>query len=105
MRPVANRRELFELLASGNNGDAAAGVLDESADLLAGEGGVDGHVGGADGERGEVAHGPFPAVLADEGNAVALLRTPIEQGFAERADALVHLVRRDGAPAAEFVLP
>ncbi len=74
--------ELVELLAGGNDGDAAAGIVDQHGDLFAGEGGIDGNVGGADGKGGEVGDGPLPAILADDGDAVALLRSPAEKGLA-----------------------
>ena len=80
-RPAADRVELFKLLAGGNDGDAAAGVLNQGGDLLAGQGGIDGHIGGADGQGGEVAHRPLPAVFADEGDAVAFLRAPARAGL------------------------
>ena len=97
--------ELVELLAGGDEGNAAAGIADEGCDLLAGERGVDGNVGCSDGERGEVGNGPLPAIFGDEGDAVALLCSPGEQGLGQRADALIDLVRGDGLPLAKLVLP
>ncbi len=101
----ADRVELVVLLAGGDDGDAATGILDQHGDLVAGQGGINGDVGGADGERGEVGDGPFPAILSDEGNTVAFLHAPLEQSLSQRAHALVELVGRDGAPAAELILP
>ena len=75
-RLVANRIQLVELLAGGNHGDAAARVLHQHCNLLAGKGGIDGHIDRADGQRGEIGHRPLPAVLADQRNAIALLRAP-----------------------------
>ncbi len=80
----ADRVQLVELLASGDDGNAAAGVAHQLRDLLAGEGGVDGHIGGADGQSGKIGDRPLPAVLADEGDAVALF-APIRRNAVARA--------------------
>ena len=97
--------ELVELLARGDDGDAAAGVAHQLGDLLAGERGIDGHIGRANGQRGEVGDGPLPAIFADEGDAIALFRAPVEKGLGQRADALVDLIGRERLPLAELVLP
>ena len=47
----ADGLQLVELLARGDDGDAAAGVAHLLGDLLAGQRGIDGHIGGADGQR------------------------------------------------------
>ena len=101
----AHGGQLFVLLAGGDDGDAAAGILQQGGNLVAGQRRINGHVGGADGQGGEIAHRPLPAVFTDQANAVALLRAPVQQRFAQRADALVHLVGGDGPPTAEIVLP
>ena len=97
--------ELVELLPRGDDGDAALGVSNERRNLFAGEGGIDGHVRSANGKRREVGDSPLPAILGDEGDAVALSRSPAEKGISQRTDALVDLVRGDRLPVTEFVLP
>ena len=105
LRLVAHGVQLVELLAGGDYGDAAAGVVQQHGDLLAGKRGVDGHIHGADGQRGEVGDGPLPAVFGDQGDAVAFLRAPAEKSLRQRADPLVDLVGGDGLPLAKLVLP
>ena len=97
--------QLVKLLARGDDGDAAAGVAHQLGDLLAGERGIKRHIGGADGQRGEIGYGPLPAVLADEDDAVALLAPKAQKRRGQSPDSLINLVRGDGVPVAEFVLP
>ena len=52
---------LSNCMARGDNGNAAAGVANLLGDLLAGERGIDGHIGGANGERGKVGDQPTPS--------------------------------------------
>ena len=104
-RAGADGVELVVLLPGGDDGDAAAGVGNKLGDLFAGESGIDGHVGGADGEGGKVGDHPLPAVLGNQRDAVALLRAPAQKRLGQRANTLVDLVRRDGLPVAELVLP
>ena len=53
--------------------------LHQRGHLLAGQRGIDGHIDRADGQRGKVRDCPLPAVLADQRNAVALLRSPAQE--------------------------
>ena len=101
----AHGLKLVELLARGDDGDAATGVANLLGDLLAGERGIERHIGGADGQHGEVGDGPLPAILADEGDAVALFRAEAQKRRGQRTDALIDLVRGDRVPLAELVLP
>ena len=102
---VAHGVQLVELLARGDDGDAAAGVANLLGDLLAGERGIDGHIGRANGQRGKIGDDPLPAVLADERDAVALFRAELEKRRSQGADALIDLIGRERVPMAEFVLP
>ena len=97
--------KLVKLHARGNDGDAAAGVANQFRDLLAGKGGIDGHIGRADGQRGKIGDHPLPAVLADEGDAVALFRAHPQKGRGQRPHPLVDLIGRERLPLAELVLP
>ena len=54
---------------------------------------------------GEIGDRPLPAVLADEGDAVALLRAQAQKGRGQSADALIDLIGGDGMPVPELVLP
>ena len=102
---VAHGGELVELHARGDDGDAAAGVANLLRDLLAGEGGIEGDVGRADGERGKVGNDPLPAVFADERDAIALFRAELEKRSGQGAHALIDLIGRERLPLAEFILP
>ena len=101
----ADRVKLVELLARGNDGNAAAGVAHQFRYLLAGEGGVDGNIRGADGQSSKIGDHPLPAVLADEGDAVALFRAHPQKCRGQRPDTLIDLIRGDRLPLAELVLP
>ena len=85
--------KLVELLARGDDGDAAIGIAHLLGDLLAGEGGIERHIGGAYGEGGEIGDGPLPAILANEGDAVTLLSAEAQKCRGQCADALIHLIR------------
>ena len=85
--------KLVELLAGGDDGDAAIRVAHLFGDLLAGEGGIKRHIGGAYGQGGEIGDGPLPAILADDGDTVALLSAEAQKSGGQRADALIHLIR------------
>src|SRR5205814_4607943 len=104
-RAGADGVELVVLLARGNNCDAAPGICNEFGDLLARKSGVDGHVSGADSEGCEIGNHPFPTILRDKRNAVALLRSPGQKRLGQRTNTLIDLVRRYGLPMAELVLP
>ena len=101
----AHGLKLVELLARGDDGNAAIGVANLLGDLLAGERGIERHIGRADGQRGEIGDGPLPAILADESDAVAFFRAEAEQCGGQSADALIDLVGRERMPLAELVLP
>jgi hypothetical protein len=101
----AYRLKLVELLASGDEGDAAIGVANLLGDLLASQSGIKRHVCRANGQHSEVGDCPLPAILADEGDAVALLRAEAQQCRSQRTNSLIHLLRGDRVPLAEFVLP
>ena len=91
-RLAADGVQLVELLAGGDHGNPAAGIPHQPCNLLTGERGINGHIDCANGQRGEVGDGPLPAVLGDQGDAVALLCAPTEKNFAQGSDALVDLV-------------
>ena len=101
----AGELELCELVAGGEDEDLGGGVAEHVADLVGGEGGVEGDVDGAEGEGGEVGDGPLPAILAEEGDAVATLDAPVEEVGGEGADAAVEILGGDGQPGAGGVLP
>ena len=73
-------------------------VAHQGGDLFAGEGGIDGHIDSANGERGKIGDSPLPAVFADEGDAISLLRTPAQKCRGQGPNPLINLVRGDGLP-------
>ena len=97
--------QLVELLARGNDGDAAAGVAHQFRHLLTGEGGIDGHIGRTDGQGGKIGDCPLPAILADEGDAVALLCAQAQKRCGQGPHSLIDLIGRERMPGAELVLP
>ena len=92
LRQAADGVQLVELLPGGNHGNAAARIRHQRGDLLAGQRGVDGHIHSADGQRGKVCDGPLPAILGNQGDAVALLHAPAEKCLSQCTDPLVKLV-------------
>ena len=66
----------------GHNGDAGRGIIEEDGDLLGGQGGIDGDIGGAKHQGGEVDDWPLPTILRKDGDAVALLNAPTAEGVA-----------------------
>ena len=97
--------QLVELLARRDDSDSAACVTHLLGDLFASQRGIEGNIGSTDGQRGEIGDGPLPAVLADKDNAVTLLHAKAKKRRGQSTDTLIHLVRGDGMPVAEFVLP
>ena len=85
------RGDLVVLSAGGDEEDARAGVGKEGNDLVGEEVGVDGDIGDAHGEAGEVGDGPLPAVLGEDGDAVAFADAPDAERFGKSADALIDL--------------
>ena len=89
---AADGIQLLVLLMCRDDGNATAGIAYQGCDLFPKQGGVNGHIGGANGECGEVGNGPLPAVFADEGDAVSLLSAPAQKGRSKGSNPLVNLV-------------
>ena len=102
---VTHGMQLVELHARGDYSDAAAGVANLLRDLFAGEGGIEGDIARANGERGKVGNDPLPAVLADKRDAIALFRAELEKRGSQGTHALIDLMGRERLPMAEFILP
>ena len=73
----------FAVLAFGRyHGDASCGIIEQDGDLLGGQGGVDGHIGGAEHQGGEVDDWPLPTILRQDCDAVAFENAPGAKAFA-----------------------
>ena len=101
----ANGVEFVELLAGGDYGNAAAGIGEEGGDLIACEGGVNGDVDGSDGQDGKIRNHPLPAILGNDGNAIAFFRSPAQERLSQLMDSLVDLIGRKRLPVIELILP
>ena len=102
---VAHGEKLVELQPRGDDRDAATGVANLLGNLLAGERGIERHIGRTNGQRGKIRDQPLPAIFADECDAVTLFRAELEKGGGQCADALVDLIGRERVPLIELVLP
>ena len=91
--------DFFVLLFGAHDGYFGAGILEHVDDVLGGAGGVEGDVGGSEGEHGHVGDGPLPAVFAEQDYAVAFADAPFGELLGEGADAAVEGVGGDGGPA------
>ena len=67
--------------------------ISRSGDLVGGQGGVDGYVDSAQHQGGEVDHGPLPAILGQQRDAIAFDDAPGEKDVGQGIDAS-HRARR-----------
>ncbi len=102
---IADGGDFLVLASCRDDDDAGAGVGQHSGDLLGGEGGVEGHIDGAEGEDGEIGDRPLPAIFGEDGDAVALADAPSGERGGEGANAAVELVAGDGLPLAGGIAP
>jgi len=100
----AARSDLLILSARGDEDGARAGVGEEGNDLVGEQVGIDGDVGGADGEAGEVGEGPLPAIFGEDGDAIAFADAPGAERSGDGTNALIDLRGGDGLPAGRVVL-
>ena len=89
----------------GHNGYAGAGVVEQSGDLVRGQGGINGDVRGAKDQGGEVDDWPLPSILRKDCDAVAFENAPGAEGVGEGVDAGDEIVARYGEPVTVGVLP
>ena len=71
----------------GHYGDPGGGILDQGGDLFGGQGGIDGHIGSAEHQSGEVDDGPFPAIFRKDCDAVAFENAPGAESVRQSVDA------------------
>ena len=82
---------LLQLFSGGDKGHPRSGMADKIGGLVGGQRGVDGNVNDSAADAGEVGDHPFRAILAQDGNAVALLQAPLAKGPGQVGDIFVIL--------------
>ncbi len=86
---IADGGDFFVLPGGRNDDYARAGVGEHPGHLLRGQGGIERHIDGAQGEDGEVGDRPLPAIFGENGDAIALVDFPFREGGGEGADARI----------------
>jgi len=98
LRLRQNRQDFVELFLRGEENDAAAGIAKLSQRLLRGERGVERNGDGSEQQAGHVGDGPFGAILAEDGDAVAFANAPVTQSLRDGRDPIMEFVGGDREP-------
>ena len=76
MLQLQTLNDIFFTIADRRRDRAMLSCLLYTSDLIGEQVGVDGNVDSADGEAGEVGDGPLPAILGEDGDAIAFADAP-----------------------------
>ena len=95
---LACRMHLLRLLPRRDHHNLCAAVAQHVPHLLGGQRGIQRNIHGPQSQHGEVRHRPLPAVLAQQGHAVALAHSPSRQTRRQRAHPPIRLHRSNRLP-------
>ncbi len=98
-RVALDGQHLFQLVLCGHRDDARAGVVEDEGSLIRRLRGINRNRDRAHGKRSEIGNGPFRAIFAKDGDAIALANTPGFKPASQANDTAVNFCGRDRDPA------